>query len=71
MASETSAFAKVRQRRTWDAIHRVRFMGIAEDHFLPYGDARAYRTGVGKVRNNFVDIKRPPPVGAKHEPKER
>jgi len=41
------------------------------DHFLPYGDARVYKTGVGKVRNNFVDIKRAPPAGAKHEPKER
>ena len=26
------------------------------DHFLPYGDARAYKIGVGKVRSDFVDI---------------
>ena len=39
------------------------------DHFLPYGDARAYRTGVGKVRNNFVDIKRPPRSGRSMSPK--
>lgn len=30
-------------------------------HFLPYGDARAFKTGFNKVRSDFVDIKPAPP----------
>ena len=35
-------------------------------HFLPYGDAKAYRTQGNKVRHAFVDIKPAPNSGSEH-----
>ena len=51
MASETSAFAKVRQRKTCDAIHRVRFLGVAEPYLELWPRAAIHLSSCGKWRS--------------------
>jgi hypothetical protein len=49
-----------RTEQHWCPIRHARRIRKAHDrysHFLPYGDARAYREGVEKVRNDFKDLK--------------
>jgi len=49
-----------RTEQHWCPIKHARRIRKAHDrysHFLPYGDAGAYREGVEKVRNDFKDLK--------------
>lgn len=49
-----------RTEQHWCPIRHARRIRKAHDrysHFLPYGDAQAYREGVEKVRNEFKDVK--------------
>jgi hypothetical protein len=49
-----------RTEQHWCPIKHARRIRKAHDrysHFLPYGDAQAYREGVEKVRNDFKDAK--------------
>ena len=49
-----------RTEQHWCPIKHARRIRAAHDrysHFLPYGDAMAYREGVEKVRNDFKDLK--------------
>jgi hypothetical protein len=49
-----------RTEQHWCPIKHARRIQHAHDryaHFLPYGDAPAYREGIEKVRNDFGDLK--------------
>jgi len=49
-----------RTEQHWCPIKHARRIQHAHDrysHFLPYGDASAYREQIEKVRNNFKDLK--------------
>jgi hypothetical protein len=49
-----------RTEQHWCPIKHARSIRKAHDrysHFLPYGDAQAYREGVETVRNDFKDLK--------------
>jgi hypothetical protein len=49
-----------RTEQHWCPIKHARRLRKAHDrysHFLPYGDAQAYRDGIEKVRNDFKDLK--------------
>lgn len=51
-----------RTEQHWCPIKHARRMQHAHDrysHFLPYGDASAYREQIDKVRNDFKDLRKP------------